>query len=294
MTALSPPQLDARAETALELAKSAVTLITDPMGAPEHLLKDGVADWVTSTDLAVERFVRDRLAHRFPDDSVVGEEFDNTPAPPGCPVWYVDPVDGTTNFVNGLRICSFSLAVADDAGIAVGVVADVWRNEIFSAVRGAGAHCGDYRMRCREDTTLEGGLVLIELLNTELWDGMTHLMKALGKNACVTRVIGSSALSLANVAAGRAAGVVLGGAHPIDVAAGVLLAREAGAVVRTGPAVDRVLGPAELGAGPALVAAAPGVLAALLGAVEVGRPEQASANSRGGLPRAASPNRQQH
>ena len=75
-------------------------------------------------------------------------------------------------------------------------------------------------------------------------------MGDLEEKACVTRVIGSCALSLAYVASGRAAGLVLGGANPIDVAAGVLLARESGAVVKVGPAVDRVLGPEELGSGP--------------------------------------------
>ena len=66
---------------------------------------------MTSTDLAVEALVRDVLGHRFPDDAVVGEEIANDPVPTGRPVWYVDPVDGTTNLVNGLRICSFSLAI---------------------------------------------------------------------------------------------------------------------------------------------------------------------------------------
>jgi myo-inositol-1(or 4)-monophosphatase len=267
MTVLGPADLDARAGTALELAGQAVALISDPRGATTHSLKDGVADWVTSTDVAVERLVRDVLADRFPNDAIVGEELENAPARRGSPVWYVDPVDGTTNFVNGLRLCSFSLAVADDAGVAVGVVADVWRNELFSAVRGRGARAGDGALRCRDDTTLEGGLVLMELLDTHLWPGMVELMRALEEKACVTRVIGSCALSLANVAAGRAAGLVLGGAHPIDVAAGVLLARESGAVVRVASAVDRVLGPDELGSRPALLAAAPGVLAALLGAL---------------------------
>ena len=79
------------------------------------------------------------LGQRFPDDAIVGEELDNAPFAAGRPVWYVDPIDGTTNFANGLRWCSFSLALADGAGMALGVVADVWRDEVFSAVRGQGA-----------------------------------------------------------------------------------------------------------------------------------------------------------
>jgi myo-inositol-1(or 4)-monophosphatase/deoxyribonuclease-2 len=107
-------------------------------------------------------------------------------------------------------------------------------------------------------------VVLTELVGTVPWDGMTELISALGRQGCATRVLGSSALSLANVGAGRAAAAVLGRAHPIDVAAGALIARESGAVMAVGTGVDRVLGPDDLGPRPALVAAAPGVYAQFL------------------------------
>jgi len=264
VTVLGAAELESRAAAASELAQRASAMITDPDREPVRSLKDGVADWVTSTDLAVERLVRDLLGQRFPDDGIVGEELENALLLPGRPIWYVDPIDGTTNFAHGLRSCSFSLAVADDAGMAVGVVADVWRREVFSAVRGHGARCAAGAARCRPDTSLSGGLVLTELAGTAPWEGMTDLIGALGRQACATRVLGSSALTLANVGAGRAAAAVLGRAHPIDVAAGVLIARESGAVVSVGTAVERVLGPDDLGPWPALVAAAPGVYAQVL------------------------------
>jgi myo-inositol-1(or 4)-monophosphatase/deoxyribonuclease-2 len=269
MTVLGHQELRVRAEAASELADRATAMITDPDRVPERSLKDGVADWVTPTDLAVEQMVRDLLRLRFPDDGVVGEELENTPVAPNQPVWYVDPVDGTTNFAHGLRSCSFSLALADEAGLAVAVVADVWRNEVFSAVRGQGARCGPRSARCRTDTSLTGSLVLTELAGAAPWDGMTDLVVALGRRSCATRILGSSALSLANVGAGRAAAAVLGRANPLDVAAGVLIARESGALVSVGTAVDRVLGPDDpvldkWGPGPALVAAAPGVYPHLL------------------------------
>jgi fructose-1,6-bisphosphatase/inositol monophosphatase family enzyme len=272
MTVLGPDELERRAATASELAARARALVTDPRRPPVRSLKDGVADWVTTTDIAIEHLVRDLLGERFPDDGIVGEELDNAPFATGRPVWYVDPIDGTTNFANGLRNCSFSLALADGAGMAVGVVADVWRDEVFSAVRGQGASSrtgtgtgpGRAPSRCRQDTTLQGGVVLTELVGTVPWDGMTELIGALGRQGCATRVLGSSALCLANVGAGRAAAAVLGRAHPIDVAAGALIARESGAVVAVGTDVDRVLGPDELGPRPALVAGAPGVYAHFL------------------------------
>jgi hypothetical protein len=118
--------------------------------------------------------------------------------------------------------------------------------------------------------------VLTELAGTVPWEGMTGLVEALGRQGCATRILGSSALCLASVGAGRASAAVLGRANPIDVAAGALIARESGAVVRVAAHVDRVLdfgrdgpgrnelGPDELGPGPALVASAPGVYAQFL------------------------------
>jgi myo-inositol-1(or 4)-monophosphatase len=267
LTVFRPDELDRRTATALELAERAAALITDPGRKPERALKDGVADWVTPTDVAVERLVRRVLGERFPDDGIVGEELENTPVGAGRPVWYVDPIDGTTNFAHGLRSCAFSLAVADEAGLAAGVVADVWRGEVFSAVRGQGARAGAGPLRCRPDASLQGSLVLTELEGAGPWEGMTDFIDALGRHSCVTRILGSCALSLAMVGAGRAAALVLGGAHPVDVAAGVLVARESGAVVQVSTGMAPLLGPGDLGSWPALVAAAPGIHAAVLQAL---------------------------
>ncbi len=286
MTTLTAADLERRAATAFELAERATAMITDPQGEPVRSLKDGVADWVTSTDVAVEQMVRELLGRRFPGDGIVGEELNNAPAPAAQPVWYVDPIDGTTNFAHGLRVCSFSLALADGAGLAVGVVADVWRDEVFSAVRGQGARCRSGPGRCRADTSLQGALVLTELAGTVPWSGMTETISALGRQGCATRILGSSALCLANVGAGRAAAAVLGVANPIDVAAGALIARESGAVVRVAGHVDQVLvrpddvaRPDDLGPGAAIVAAVPGVYAHFLRTLRTA-PEAAGAPAR--------------
>jgi fructose-1,6-bisphosphatase/inositol monophosphatase family enzyme len=114
-------------------------------------------------------------------------------------------------------------------------------------------------------------VVLTELAGTVPWEGMTGLVEALGRQGCATRILGSSALCLASVGAGRASAAVLGRANPIDVAAGALIAAESGAVVRVAAHVDRALdfgrdglSQDELGPGPALVACAPGVYAQFL------------------------------
>ena len=210
--------------------------------AEERSTKAGPSDWVTVVDIGIEQHVRNELLAAFPRHSIVGEEFGaSADFAAGTPVWYVDPVDGTTNFVHGLPWSSFSLALADDEGLVLGVVADPHRGEVFSAVRGRGAQVNHELASCAPGADLVGGLLLSELAGTACWPGFTEMVRELSRRQCVTRVMGSSALSLASLGAGRATGVVLGGYDPIDVGAGVLIAREGGAVVRAGSAASRVL-----------------------------------------------------
>ncbi|TNC28163.1 inositol monophosphatase family protein [Amycolatopsis alkalitolerans] len=191
--------------------------------------KSGPADFVTETDLDVEREVRARIAERYPGHRIVGEEYGTSGG--GEPTWYVDPVDGTTNFAHGLPWSSFSLAVADSAGALAGVVADPSRGEVFGASRGGGARLDGRPIRCADTRELPGALVLTEWAAWRPWPGQNELLAALAAEQCTTRVLGSSALSLASVAAGRASAVVLGGYSTLDVLAGVLLCREAGCAV---------------------------------------------------------------
>src|SRR5690349_17681514 len=107
-TVLTNDQLDDCLEAALSLAAWAVERIAT--GPSEARRKDGVADWVTAVDLEVEREVLTRLSARFPGHRVLGEEYGGQ-AGPGAASWYVDPIDGTTNFVHRLPWSSFSLAV---------------------------------------------------------------------------------------------------------------------------------------------------------------------------------------
>jgi fructose-1,6-bisphosphatase/inositol monophosphatase family enzyme len=240
---LTHDEVDACAELAEELAAYAVdTQAGRRVGRDECSTKTGPGDFVTSVDLETERRARQRLAETFPDHVVHGEELGTSGDPrSGAPAWYLDPLDGTSNFVHGLPWSSFSLAVADELGLAAAVVADPHRGEIFSARRGSGARANGAPVSCCDADTLEGGLVLTELLGTDPWPGLGEMIEQLGKQWCVTRIPGSTALSLASFAAGRAVAVVLGGFHPIDVAAGMLLAREAGAELLAPPAADLVV-----------------------------------------------------
>lgn len=229
--------------------------------------KAHAADWVTSVDVSVERHAREVLAEEFPGHAVVGEELGGEDPADGRPCWYLDPVDGTTNFVHGLPGYSFSLAVADEAGLAAGVVAVPFTGEFFSAVRGQGAWLDGERLACSPAETLVGGMVLFELAGYRIWPGLPELMAGLEERSCVVRVLGSSALTLASVGAGRAAAACFGGCHPIDCAAGVLVAREAGARLIAGSDVHPAFrGNSEdmSAARPGLAVAAPGIAGEVL------------------------------
>ena len=220
------------------------------------------ADLVTDVDREIERHVL-ALLTPVPGHRVLGEEYGASPGEPGDLLWYVDPVDGTTNYAHDLGWSSFSIALADDGGLVVAAIGDPYRGEVVGAARGLGARRNGQRIRCSPTTSLAGQLVLTELSGHLPWPGMTTLLSGLAGRHATTRIMGSSALSLLATATGRAAATVLGNAGAVDVAAAVLIAREAGAVVRTPSGVDPVIP----GGGP-LLAAAPGVLAEISALLE--------------------------
>ena len=272
---ISPETATRCEELATELARYAMAEMAQRRpGREERATKLHEADWVTVVDVDIERHVRATLQAVFPSHGLAGEELGWSKGhDPGGPVWYIDPVDGTTNFVHGLPWSSFTIALADEDGLAVGVVADPYRSELFSAVRGQGARLnGAPLTRGAEDRPaglgLTGGAVLCELAGVDCWPGMLDMVAALSARKCVTRIMGSSALSLASVAAGRASGAVLGGFDPIDVGAGVLIARESGAFVRGGLRVSAVLGARPDLGRDVLVVAAPELCEELSGLVQ--------------------------
>lgn len=222
--------LDRALEVATRLADEAAELIRRPR--PEAVReKDGPADIVTDTDEAVERHVRETLAAAFPGHGIVGEEYGVTAGAPDAPHWVVDPVDGTTNYAHGIGWCSFSLGLAAPDGTPLlGVVADPWRRETFTAVRGRGARLNGTPVHAAPHTTLTGHVFLTEWAAHAHWPGLDALLSDLADRHCTVRVMGSTALSLAQVAAGRATAAAIGSFHHVDGLPALLIAREAGAV----------------------------------------------------------------
>ena len=253
---LTDAELDACAALMHDVAARAMErIVTERPRADQISTKTWGADWVTETDLAVERLVRSAIAEQFPDHQIVGEEFGVTGDDDAPASWLIDPVDGTTNYVHGLPVSTFSLCVSDDGGAAAGLVADPYRHDVFSAVRGRGALRNGSPTQVSEATTLMGGIVLTEYSAQSLWRGMTDAMKALADRGCVTRIMGSNAFSISAVAAGRCVATAIGGFNPEDCLRRALIASEAGAVLPWGV-------PAK---GARFLCAAPGVVDELLG-----------------------------
>ena len=216
---MSGHDLDAALRVAVELAEWASQTIRGGNAAAKGPVrqKASPADIVTDTDEAVERHVRSVLRREFPAWGVDGEEYGVEEGVPHAPHWVVDPVDGTTNYAHGLGWCSFSLGLAEpDGSPLLGVVADPWRGEIFTAVRGGGAYLNGTPLRAADHPTLTGHVFLTEWAAHAHWPGLDELLAALAARHCTVRVMGSTALSLVQVAAGRATAAAIGEFHPVD------------------------------------------------------------------------------
>jgi myo-inositol-1(or 4)-monophosphatase len=252
---LTDAELDACAALMDDVAARAMErIVAERPRADQIATKTWAADWVTETDLAVERLVREAISDRFPGHRIEGEEYGVSGADDAAASWLIDPVDGTTNYVHGLPVSTFSLCVSDTAGAAAGIVADPYRRDVLSAVRGRGALRNGSPTRVSDARTLMGGIVLTEYSAQSLWRGMVDAMQALADAGCVTRIMGSNAFSISAVAAGRCVATAIGGFNPEDCLAAALIAAEAGAALPWGV-------PAE---GAPFLCAAPGVVEELL------------------------------
>lgn len=216
------------------------------------------ADWVTTVDVGVESTLLAELGRRFPGHGLLGEEGGERPGGAGLPTWIVDPVDGTTNFVSGLALVAVSIAVAAGSELQAGVVADAFRDRYVSARRGGGAWRDQDLVRASGATELTGGVVLTELAGYRAWPGIGQFIEAMSARRCSVRILGSTALSVASVAAGDALAVVLDRYQHLDTAAGALAAAEAGARL-FGPVGETLLPVEQRAELDGLVVAAPGV-----------------------------------
>jgi myo-inositol-1(or 4)-monophosphatase len=223
--------------TAIEAVLRAGEIQLAGLGRDVRVDKKGAIDLVTEIDLEIERDFRNMIAGRFPDHAVLGEEFgstrDRNDAPPYC--WVFDPVDGTTNYAHGLPIFCSSLALEIDGEIAVGAVYDPTRRELFTAERGQGAWLNGRPLAVSSTTTMLDSLLVTGFhygIQRDPEELVSLFREFITKSRAVRR-LGSAALDLCYVAAGRFDGYWESKIQPWDVAAGALIVTEAGGRVTT-------------------------------------------------------------
>ncbi|MBU3742385.1 MAG: inositol monophosphatase [Candidatus Kapabacteria bacterium] len=191
--------------------------------------KTGRHNLVTEYDLRCEALLRDRLGALLPEAGFLGEEGGgtNTEAPMQ---WIVDPLDGTVNFAHGIPIFCVSIALVIDGSIALGVIHHPLLRETFWSVRSKGAWLNDQRLGVSAAASVHDAL-LVTGFPYNVQDNPDHCIEQFSlivRQGIPVRRLGSAALDLAYLAAGRFDGFWEVRLHPWDMAAGVLLVEEAG------------------------------------------------------------------
>lgn len=201
--------------------------------------KSTITDVVTATDQASERLIVDGIREARPDDAILAEEGTDHAGTSGVR-WIVDPLDGTTNFLYGIPAFGPAVAVEVDGAVVAGVVVDTGRGEVFEAVRGGGARLDGSAIACGSGDVLATALVGTGFsYDADRRALQAEVLHQVLPNVRDVRRFGAAALDLCWVACGRIDAYYERGLAPWDLAAGGLIAAEAGAVVgdgRGGPA----------------------------------------------------------
>jgi len=212
----------------------------------------GAIDLVTEIDHQSEELVLAEIQRLFPGHQIVSEEIGLVPGRPGDQ-WFVDPLDGTVNYAHGIPYFSVSIAYAHAGVVRLGAVYDPMRDELFAAERGQGARLNGRSLRVSQVTELQRSL-LVTGFPYDAWSNPRNNLEYFGRFSKLTqgvRRLGSAALDLGYVAAGRVDGYWELSIKPWDVAAGGLIASEAGATVTNmAGQVDYITPPCSLLAAP--------------------------------------------
>jgi len=248
--------IDARYTFLQGLARGAGRLARDFWEQRDALTVElkGPQDFVSVADHAVEAFIKERLAHDFPDDDVLAEEGGGRP---GRNLWVVDPIDGTINFVHGVRYWCVSIGFIATGERKLGVIYDPSLDELFWAAKGQGAWCDDTRLHVSPRDRLDHALVCAGYVSRHALDKHLAVKRRLHEAGAAVKDLGAGALMLAHVAAGRFDAFLEPHMHPWDASAGLILVEEAGGRVHPYP------GPGGIAAGGPVVASAPGLFDAL-------------------------------
>jgi myo-inositol-1(or 4)-monophosphatase len=228
-------QASANVNIMIKAARRAARSLLRDFGEVENLQvsSKGPGDFVSRADLKAESIVREELTEARPNYGWLAEESTEVKGADPTRRWLVDPLDGTTNFLHGLPHWAVSIGLEHKGEVVAGVVYDPVKDEMFVAEKGAGAYLNDRRLRVSGRREMIGMIFATGIP----FAGNPTLPRTLREIATLTprtagiRRFGAAALDLAYVAAGRFDGFWERGLNPWDVAAGMLIVREAGGMV---------------------------------------------------------------
>ena len=226
MTLEQPERILATARLA---ANRAGTLVRENLRQPKRLTQKGYRDWVTDVDVAVQQTITTLIRERHPTHGFLAEEASSSLPAQGDARWIVDPIDGTTNYSRQQPNFCISIAAASDSGVQVGVILDPMRDELFSASRGEGAYLNDVQIHVSETQQLRHAVVAFDWAHSEqerqaTLDSLQHIAHEVRS----LRSVGSAALTMVWVAAGRLDAYWNWHLNPWDLAAAALIVEEAG------------------------------------------------------------------
>lgn len=204
------------------------------LGNAHHIVKKGEIDLVTEADIAAEKAIIEIIHRHFPGDAILAEE-EGRQGSAGTRTWLVDPLDGTTNYAHGFPFFAVSIALEMEGKVVMGVVYNPRMGEFFEARRGEGARLNDRPIRVSETRGLKDALLATGFPYDvhDRPEGVVSLLQEMLVRAQGIRRLGSAALDLCYVAAGRLDGFWEEDLKPWDTAAGDVIVREAGGRLTT-------------------------------------------------------------
>jgi len=219
-------------EFIIQLASEAGDILQSFVGEDLSVKHKSRTDLVTRADHASEKYITSAIRKAFPDHAIIAEESGKWEGDEEYK-WFIDPLDGTLNYAHGVPIYSVSIGYAYQSEMTMGVVYDPTRKELFCAERGKGATLNGIPIHVSQYKKLIDCMLVTGFPN-DLWDtpdDNLNNFKSFSKEAQTVRRLGSAALDVVYVAAGRLDGFWDVEIEQWDVAAGGLIVREAGGVV---------------------------------------------------------------
>jgi len=220
-------------DTAIYASTKAGEALVTKAGPPQKIGEKSPRDVVTEADKICETIIIDNIQKTYPDHQIIAEEAGHTGSKKSKIQWYVDPLDGTLNYLHGIPFSAISIGVYEENIPLVGVVNDPWRKELFHSVRGAGAYLNQKSIKSSEKSEIKRTLIGTELRPPPIGETtrFTKIVFKLLPEALVIRSYGAATLALAYVAAGRLDAYFNIGLWPWDLAGGIALISEAGGMI---------------------------------------------------------------